>query len=134
MTQKKTSNRKANKMNPLIKSLSVLAIGGIFAGTALAGPGDAYAGYSGRTATSTGAHSRAPTVAIWTTRGLSLGETTCPMMKLKTTFIPSGNPKYPGVVRRATGYTAEECVGATIATMSCKGSKISCQAMLLGKS
>jgi len=32
-------------MKPLIKSLSTLAIGGIFAGTALAGPGDAYLGF-----------------------------------------------------------------------------------------
>ena len=32
-------------MKLLIKSLSILAIGGIFAGTALARPGDAYAGY-----------------------------------------------------------------------------------------
>jgi hypothetical protein len=32
-------------MKLLIKSLSMLAIGGILAGTALAGPGDAYAGY-----------------------------------------------------------------------------------------
>jgi hypothetical protein len=31
-------------MKLLIKSLSILAIGGIFAGTALAGPGDAYLG------------------------------------------------------------------------------------------
>ena len=31
-------------MKPLIKSLSALAIGAIFAGTAFAGPGDAYAG------------------------------------------------------------------------------------------
>jgi hypothetical protein len=31
-------------MNPLIKSLSILAIGGIFGGTALVGPNDAYAG------------------------------------------------------------------------------------------
>lgn len=119
-------------MNPLIKSLSVLAIGGIIAGTALAGPGDAYAGYSGRTAALLSTVSRSPTVAVWTTRGLSLGDATCPMMKLKTTFIPSGNPKSPGVVRRVTGYTAEGCVGATVATMSSKGSKISCQTMLLG--
>jgi hypothetical protein len=33
-------------MKLLIKSLSVLAIGGIFAGTALAGPGDAYGSYA----------------------------------------------------------------------------------------
>ena len=33
-------------MNPLIKSLGVVALGGIFAGSAIAGPGDAYAGYS----------------------------------------------------------------------------------------
>jgi hypothetical protein len=41
------SNRKRKpiKMKLLIKSLSILAIGGIFAGTAFAGPGDAYAGY-----------------------------------------------------------------------------------------
>jgi hypothetical protein len=38
------SNRKRKpiKMKLLIKSLSILAIGGIFAGTAFAGPGDAY--------------------------------------------------------------------------------------------
>jgi hypothetical protein len=35
-------------MKLLIKSLSILAIGGIFAGTALAGPGDAYAGCPAR--------------------------------------------------------------------------------------
>jgi hypothetical protein len=32
-------------MKPLIKSLGILAIGGILAGTALAGPGGAYLGY-----------------------------------------------------------------------------------------
>jgi hypothetical protein len=31
-------------MKVLIKSLSILAIGGMFAGTAFAGPGDAYLG------------------------------------------------------------------------------------------
>ena len=41
------SNRKRKpiKMKLLIKSLSILAIGGIFAGTAFAGPGDAYLGF-----------------------------------------------------------------------------------------
>jgi hypothetical protein len=33
-------------MKLLIKSLSILAIGGIFAGTAFAGPGDAYGSYA----------------------------------------------------------------------------------------
>jgi hypothetical protein len=37
--------KKTHQNETLIKSLSILAIGGIFAGTALAGPGDAYAGY-----------------------------------------------------------------------------------------
>jgi len=37
--------RKPIKMKLLIKSLSILAIGGIFAGTAFAGPGDAYLGF-----------------------------------------------------------------------------------------
>jgi hypothetical protein len=32
-------------MKLLIKSLSILAIGGMLAGTAFAGPGDAYLGY-----------------------------------------------------------------------------------------
>jgi hypothetical protein len=41
------SNRKRKpiKMKLLIKSLSILAIVGIFAGTAFAGPGDAYLGF-----------------------------------------------------------------------------------------
>jgi hypothetical protein len=33
-------------MKLLIKSLSILALGGMFAGTALAGPGDAYGSYA----------------------------------------------------------------------------------------
>ena len=33
-------------MKLLIKSLSILAVAGIFAGTAFAGPGDAYLGFS----------------------------------------------------------------------------------------
>ena len=37
-------------MKLLIKSLSILAIGGIFAGTAFGGPGDAYASYAASTA------------------------------------------------------------------------------------
>jgi hypothetical protein len=40
-----TRKRKPIKMKLLIKSLSILAIGGIFAGTAFAGPGDAYLGF-----------------------------------------------------------------------------------------
>jgi hypothetical protein len=41
------SNRKRKliKMKLLIKSLSILALGGIFAGTAFAGPGDVYLGF-----------------------------------------------------------------------------------------
>ncbi|MFA7343089.1 MAG: hypothetical protein WC003_02180 [Terrimicrobiaceae bacterium] len=41
-------------MNPLIKSLGVVALGGIFAGSAVAGPGDAYSYYSPQTAQNTG--------------------------------------------------------------------------------
>jgi hypothetical protein len=40
-----TRKRKPIKMKLLIKSLSILAIGGIFAGTAFAGPGGAYLGF-----------------------------------------------------------------------------------------
>jgi hypothetical protein len=52
-------------MKLFIKSLSILAIGGIFAGTALAGPGDAYLGFPAASIAKARAEKKTVTVALF---------------------------------------------------------------------
>jgi len=88
-------------MKPLVKSLSILAISGIFAGAALGGPGDAYAGYPAASFAKARAESKTEHVTIALFRpGVTLVGA---KDKAEKTLIPSGNPKMPGVVQRATG-------------------------------
>ena len=75
-----------------MKTLITLAIAGIFAGTALAGPGDAYAGYPAASF----AKANADKKAEYATIGLFRPRVTS--AKAKKTLIPTGNPKMPGVV------------------------------------
>jgi len=73
-----------------MKTLIALAIGGIFAGTALAGPGDAYAAYPAASFAKANADKKAEYVTIALFR---------PGVKpTKKTLIFNANPKMPGVV------------------------------------
>jgi hypothetical protein len=95
MTQKKPQQLNPNKMNALTKSLSVLAIGGIFAGTSFAGPNDAYAGpVAGRTPI----NPNYVTIALFRTGVTSAGA----KVKAEKPLIPSANPKMPGVTQKVT--------------------------------
>lgn len=69
-------------MNPLIKSLSVLALGGLFAGTAVAGPGDAHASFGTQATQKTGEVQ----VAVFRTPAKSNTVT-------ETKIVPSANSK-----------------------------------------
>ena len=53
-------------MKASIKAMSIAAIGGLFAGVALAGPGDAYAGYPAVSFAKAG--TVIPTIALFRTR------------------------------------------------------------------
>ena len=63
-------------MKPLIKSLSILAIGGILAGLAHAGPGDAYLGYPAVSMAKAHAKKEAQyeTIALFRTGAKATGE------------------------------------------------------------
>jgi len=80
-------------MKALIKSLITLAIGGSFAGTALAGPGDAYLGFP--TAAKASAEKKTEYVTIALFRP---GVTSA---KAEKTLIFNANPKMLGVVEVA---------------------------------
>jgi len=88
-------------MKLLIKSVSILAIGGIFAGTALGGPGDAYAGYPAVSFAKARAEKKTQYVTIALFRPSVTSEGA--KAKAKKIFIPSGNPKMPGVVQVVRG-------------------------------
>jgi len=88
-------------MKLLIKSLSILALWGIFAGTALAGPGDAYLGFPAASFAKAGAEKKTEdvTIALFRSGVTSAGA----KAKVSKIFIPSGNPKMPGVVQVVRG-------------------------------
>ena len=88
-------------MKLLTKSLSILAIGGILAGTALAGPGDAYLGYPAVSFAKASAEKKTEyvTIALFRTGVTSAGA----KAKAEKILIPSGNPKMPGVVQVVRG-------------------------------
>jgi len=88
-------------MKALIKSLITLTIGGIFAGTALAGPGDAYLGFPTASVAKASAEKKTEYVTIALFRP---GVTTAgAKAKAEKTLIPSANSKMPGVVQVAPG-------------------------------
>ena len=82
-------------MKTLIKSLVTLAIGGIFAGTALAGPGDAYLGFPAASIAKASAEKKTEYVTI----ALFRPGVTSP--KAEKTLIFNANPKMLGVVEVA---------------------------------
>lgn len=65
-----------------MKSLSVVALGGLFAGTAVAGPGDAYASFGSQPTQKTGAVQ----VALFRPSAKS-------QANVETKVVPSANPK-----------------------------------------
>jgi hypothetical protein len=82
-------------MKALIKSLITLAIGGSFAGTALAGPGDAYLGFPAASIAKAIAEKKTEYVTI----ALFRPGVTSP--KAEKTLIFNANPKMLGVVEVA---------------------------------
>ncbi|CAN5750344.1 hypothetical protein BH09VER1_BH09VER1_12020 [soil metagenome] len=98
-------------MNSTIKTLSAFAIGGLIAGTAFAGPGDAYgAGFASRVP------DKAKPVSIALFRSNAAN---CPMVKEQSKLIPNANSKTPGFTKVVTGYTHEGCVATSAGTMAC---------------
>jgi len=69
-------------MNPLIKSLSVVALGGIFAGSAIAGPGDAHASFGTQPTQNTGQVQ----VALFRASAKK-------QVNVETKVVPAANPK-----------------------------------------
>jgi hypothetical protein len=78
-----------------MKALITLAIGGIFAGTALAGPGDAYLGFPAASFAKASAEKKTEYVTIALFRP---GVTSA---KAEKTLIFNANPKMLGVVEVA---------------------------------
>lgn len=112
-------------MNSLTKTLSALAISGLLAGTAFAGPNAAYAGFTPPVDTK-----KSVGIALFRSDLTPASTSNCPMIKERVSLVPAGNPKNVGVNKIVTGYSYDGCVGASVSTMSCKGSKTSCADML----
>jgi len=97
-SQKRKTTTENLKMNPLIKTTVVVTIIGSFAGTAFAGPGDAYAPFGNRIAAN---KTESVGIALLRTQGQTShcpSTSKCPSasgcsMKTKMVVIPSANPK-----------------------------------------
>lgn len=85
------------KMKPLIKSLSILAIGGILTGLAYAGPGDAYLGYPAVSMAKAHAKKEAQyeTIALFR---IGVKATAERAKAEKTPILSTGNPRTPAAV------------------------------------
>lgn len=94
-----------------LKSLTALAVTAIFAGAAFAGP-------SNPTAPAAPGH-----------RPLVAG---CPLQQTVTKSIGVINSKTNIPTRVAIATRFKGCTGSTVATMSCKGSSVSCSEMVRG--
>jgi hypothetical protein len=126
--QRNSTKRKI--MNSPIKTLSALVIGGFLAGTAIAGPGDAYgAGFASRTLTN---NTNPVGIALFRSSTLAGNAANCPMTQENSKLIPNANSKTPGFTKVVTGYSYPGCVGTSAGTMSCKGSTTACATMLQG--
>jgi len=94
-------------MNSPIKILSALALGGLLVGTAVAGPGDAYAAYGTLNKTS-----NPVSIALYRSNdSTSASMANCPNMTERTKLIPSGNSKSPAPQKVVLG---TKCEGMTI--------------------
>ncbi len=114
--------------SPIKKTLSAIAVGGLLAGSAFAGPGDAYgAGFTGRVVGDT----KPVSIALFKGSGLANAKN-CPMIKEDARWIPTGNPKNPAVTKVVVGYKHEGCTATAEQKLACKGSNESCAAMLKG--
>jgi hypothetical protein len=82
-------------MKPLITSLLTLAVGGILAGTALGGPGDAYAGFHVASVAKASAEKKTDYTTI------ALFRHGVKSVKAEKKLIFSSNPKMLGVVEVA---------------------------------
>lgn len=86
-------------MNSSITPLSILAGAVLFAGTAFAGPGDAYgAGFASR------ATMPAKTVTIALSKGNAPLSTDTQVATTRSVMVPNFNPKIVGGISTATGY------------------------------
>jgi hypothetical protein len=113
------ANRKPMKL--VTKSLSILAIGGIFAGTALAGPGDAYLGSHAASVAKASAKKKAEyfTIALFRPRVTPAGE----KAKAKKRLVPSGIPK---VARSCSSgaWLQVRCVSAALSQISARAARL----------
>ncbi len=118
-------------MKSPIKILSALALGTIITGMAIAGPstGALNAQYASPSTQNTNPVG----IALFRGNGPTLANAAnCPMIQEQSKVIPTGNPKNLGVTTIVTGYKFPGCVGTSVGTMSCKGSKTACATMLQG--
>lgn len=112
------TSTKSNIMNTHI--LSALAISGLLAGSALAGPGDAHSPFAYHPA------GNAAGIALF--KGSKAAN--CPMIKEQAKILPSASAKNPSVTKVVTGYMHEGCATNAAGTVVCKGSNETCAAML----
>jgi hypothetical protein len=90
-------------MKRVTKSLSILAVGGIFAAVAFAGPGDAYLGYPAVSMAKANAEKKGQydTIALFRPRAATTEQQAKASLKAKAEkpVIFSANPKAYGVQR-----------------------------------
>ncbi len=86
-------------MNSSTKILSALALGGLLAGTALAGPGDAHS----RSA-SLATQDNPVTIGLFRSNNVSSTKTDCLGMTKQTKLLPNANPKARGLQEVVVGY------------------------------
>lgn len=90
-------------MNSPIKTLSALVIGGFLAGTAVAGPGDAYgAGFASRALFT---NSKSVSIGLFhAKRHVSSDARAAASSSKNIVSVPNVNPKVAGGIPTATGY------------------------------
>lgn len=99
------------KITNSLKSLAALAVTAIFAGAAIAGPSN-------------------PTASV--IPGHRALVASCPMQESVTKSLGVINSKTNTPTRVAIGSKFNGCTGPTVATMTCKGSSVSCSEMVRG--
>ena len=94
-------------MKASTRILSTLAIGGLLAGTAMAGPGDAHS----RSAALPNGESPV-TIGLFRSADMSTTKMDCLGMTKQTKLVPNANPKARGLQKVVVGYRCEGMANA----------------------
>jgi hypothetical protein len=111
MSLEEKPQHQSHTMNTSLKTLSALTIGGLLAGSAFAGPGDAHPPFAYLQAQ----NSKATTVALFK----SPGAAQCPMATAQSKQVSSGSPRNTAPATVVTGYKHEGCTKGDSSMAGC---------------